>query len=245
VANAPVRDDDAPRIAVALLGGDRLAGALADRCGHEVVATTRDDHVSVVQRLVTGGAHLVVGVAGTPWPQHADLHALTAEVEPAYRGVVAWHGLPLLSDALAQAAANGVQMGAHLLVTAPDPGPDATPEELMFLREVAEQVAERTGATARSIAWRGTTRTPTAVDALTSVLTVHGRRDVVEVPVAPGTPADPALLAVADEHGARLTTTDLAASFVLEALTAVVATVAQVELASDDPPAAAGEEQRP
>lgn len=235
-----------PRIAVAVLdGGDRLAAPLADRCGHTVVTTSRDDHVGVVQRLAADGADLVVGVARTPWPQHGDLHALTAEVEPAYRGVVAWHGLPLLSEALAQAAANGVQAGAHLLVTAPDPGPAAAPEELTFLREVAEHVAELTGATARSIAWRGTTRTPTAVDALTSVLTVHGRRDVVEVPVAPGTPVDPRLLAVADEHGARLTTVDLAASFVLEALTAVVATVAQVELAPADAPDAGDAEGRP
>lgn len=236
----------ASRIAVAVLdGGDLLAGPLSDRCGHTVVTTSRDDHVSVVQRLAADGADLVVGVARTPWPQHADLHALTAEVEPAYRGVVAWHGLPLLAEALAQAAANGVQMGAHLLVTAPDPGPGATPEELTFLREVAEAVAERTGATARSIAWRGTTRTPTAVDALTSVLTVHGRRDVVEVPVAPGTPVDPALLAVADEHRARLTTIDLAASFVLEALTAVVTTVAQVELVPEGAPDGGDAEDRP
>lgn len=221
------------RIAVTVLDGDGVASQLAQRCGHQVVATTRDDHVGAVQRLTAEGYDLVVGVARAPWPQHADLHALAAEVVPAYRGVVSWHGLPLLSEALAQAAVNGVRAGAHLLVTAPDPGPDATPEELTFLRQVAEQVAARTGASARSIAWRGTTRTPTAVDALTSVLTVHGRRDVVEVPVAPGTPADPALLAIAEEHRGRLTTVDLAASFVIEALAAVVATVAQVELEGD------------
>jgi hypothetical protein len=218
------------RVAVAVLDGDRLADRLASRCGHPVVATTRDDHVGTVQRLAGDGAALVVGVARTPWPQHADLHALTADAEPAYRGVVAWHGLPLLGEALAQAAVNGVRAGAHLLVTAPDPGPDATPEELTFLREVAEDLAQRTDATARSIAWRGATRSPTAVDALTSVVTVHGRRDVVEVPVAPGTPADPALLAVAAEHGARLTTIDVRAGFVLEALAAVVATVVAAEL---------------
>lgn len=223
------------RVTVALLDGARTAGPLAQRSGRVVVATSRDDHVTTVRRLAAEGADLVVGVAPTPWPQQADLHALTADVEPAYRGVVAWHNLPLLSEALAQAAVNGVRAGAHLLVTAPDPGPEATPEELTFLREVAEQVAERTAATARSIAWRGTSRTPTAVDALTSVLTVHGRRDVVEVPIAPGTTADPALLAVADEHGARLTTIDLAASFVLEALTAVVATVVEVELGATAP----------
>lgn len=223
------------RLAVAVLDGGRLAEPLAARCGHVVAATTPDDHVDVVRRLVAEGADLVVGVARTPWPQHAELHTSTADAVPAYRGVVAWHGLPLLSEALAQAAVNGVQAGAHLLITAPDPGPDATPEEVTFLREVAEQVAERTGATGRSIAWRGTTRTPTAVDALTSVLTVHGVRDVVEVPVAPGTPADPQMLATAEAHGGRLTTIDLAASFVLEALTAVVTTVAAVELTDGSP----------
>lgn len=229
----PVPEGSPHRIAVAILdGGARLAERLAERAGHVVAATTSDDHLDVVRALAVD-ADLVVGVARTPWPQHAELHASTAGAVTDYRGVVAWHGLPLLSEALAQAAANGVQAGAHLLVTAPDPGPDASAEELTFLREVAEQVAERTGATGRSIAWRGTTRTPTAVDALTSVLTVHGRRDVVEVPVAPGTPVDPALLAVAETHGGRLTTIDLAGSFVLEALTAVVATVAQVELGGD------------
>ncbi len=233
-------DTARPEVAVAVLGGHELADALTERCGYPVVGTSRDDHVEVVRRLaaaeVAGPAPpgLVIGLAREPWPQHADVHELAAEAAPVYRGVVSWHGLPLLAEGLAQAAANGVQAGAHLLVTAPDPGPDARPEELTFLREVAAQVAELTGATARSIAWRGTTRTPTAVDALTSVLTVHGRRDVVEVPVLPGTSADPALLAVAEEHRARLTTVDLRAAFLLEALTAAVTTVVQVELEAEE-----------
>lgn len=226
-------------MAVVVLGGQRLGGPLAERSGHEVTATTTDDHLDVV-RSVADGAALVVGLANTPWPQHAELHAATSDAVPTYRGVVAWHGLPLLLDALAQAAANGVAGGAHLLVTAPDPGPEAAPEELTFLREVAEQVAVRTDATARSIAWRGTTRTPTAADALTSVLTVHGRRDVLELPVAPGTPADPALLAVAEEHGGRLTTADLRAGFVVDALAAVVRTVVAAELSPQGPPVGEG-----
>jgi hypothetical protein len=225
----------AATVALAVLGGERHADALAARTGHHVGASTAADHGAVVERLADD-ADLVVGVATTPWPQHADLHAAVSDAVPVYRGVVAWHGLPLLLDALAQAAANGVAAGAHLLVTAPDPGADADPEELTFLREVAEQVAARTGATLRSIAWRGSTRTPTAADALTSVLTVHGRRDVLELPVAPGTPADPALLALADEHGGRLTTVDLRAGFVVEALAAVAGTVAAAELAADAGP---------
>ncbi len=223
----------ASRVAVTVLAGDRVAGPLANRTGHAVEATTPDTHAAAVARLAAD-VDLVVGLAVTPWPQHADLHDATSQEVASYRGVVAWHGLPLLLDALAQAAVNGVAGGAHLLVTAPDPGPDATPEELTFLREVTEQVAARTGATARSLAWRGTTRTPTAVDALTSVLTVHGRRDVLELPVAPGTPADPRLLDIAAEHGGRLTTVDLRAGFVVDALVAVVATVVAQELAPAD-----------
>ncbi|MEX1164928.1 MAG: hypothetical protein WEB03_15260 [Nitriliruptor sp.] len=224
--------DLTPHVAVAVLAGERVAGPLAERTGH-AVATDPATHAAEVARLSVD-ADLVVGVAPTPWPQHTALHAATSVEVAKYRGVVAWHGLPLLLDALAQAAANGVAGGAHLLVTAPDPGPDATPEELTFLREVTEQVAARTDATARSLAWRGTSRTPTAVDALTSVLTVHGRRDVLELPVAPGTPADPQLLDVAAQHGGRLTTVDLRAGFVVDALAAVVATVVAQELSSAD-----------
>lgn len=215
-----------PDVAVALVGGaPRVAAALAERTGTTVVATTRDDHVGEVERLAREH-DLVVGVADTPWPQHADLHDLTGRAVAAYRGVVAWHGLPRLLDDLAQAAAPGAKAGAHVLITAPDPGPDAAAEDVTFLREVAEGVADRVAPTSRSIAWRGTERTPTAVDALTSVVTAHGRRDVVEVPVAPGTGADPALLGAAEQLGARLTTVDLATSSLIAALADVVATVA-------------------
>lgn len=216
--------DGTARAAVALLDAGHLADDLAGRTGLEVVATTPDDHLAAVQELA-GRSALVVGVAGTPWPQHADLHDTASQVSPAYRGVVAWHGLPVLLDALAQAAAQGVARGAHILVTAPDPGADAGPEDVVFLREVAELIAARVELTSRSIAWRGTTRTPTATTALTSVVEAHARRDVVEVPVAPGTPADPALLRTAEELGARLTTADLGRGALLDALAAVVATV--------------------
>lgn len=212
-------------------GSDRaVVAALAERVTGEVVATTRDDHLRRVRDLAEHH-HLVVGAARTPWPQHADLHALVGAEVPRYRGVVSWHGLPTLLTALAGAAANGAQAGAHLLVTAPDPGPDAAAEELTFLREVAEAVAGQVDPDARTtIAWRGNTRTPTAADALTSIVTVHGRRDVVEVPVAPATAADPQLLAVAEQLGARLTCVDTSRLVLRDALTAVVATVAEAEL---------------
>lgn len=219
-------------VAVALLGGQRVPAvvdALAERVAGAVVATTRDDHPRLVGALAAEH-ELVVGVASTPWPQHADLHAAVGTDQPRYRGVVAWHQLPQLLEALAHAAAPGARAGAHLLVTAPDPGPQATPEELTFLREVAEHVAAQVDDTTRSIAWRGDGRQPTAVDALTSVVTVHGHRDVVEVPVAPGVGTDRRLLRVAEELGARLTTVDLARDTLLEALTAVVSTVAAREL---------------
>lgn len=230
-------------VALALLGGARdpqLVAALAGRVTGAVAATTRDDHPRVVAELAADH-DLVIGAARTPWPQHADLHALVGAEHPTYRGVVSWHGLPRLLEALAQAAAPGAAGGAHLLVTAPDPGADAAPEELTFLREVAEAVAAQVAGTTTSIAWRGTTRTPTAVDALTSVVTVHGHRDVVEVPVAPASAPDPQLLRVADELGARLTSVDLARSVLVDALTSVVATVADAELADGERDAEAGD----
>ena len=112
---------------------------------------------------------------------------------------------------------------------------------MTFLREVAEGVTARVAGNAPSartrsalgsIAWRGTTRTPTAVDALTAVLTVHGHRDVVEVPVAPGTGTDPALLAVAEQHGARLTTVDVSTAVLVTSLATVVDTVVDHERAA-------------
>lgn len=212
------------RVAVALLGAAHLVDDLAARTGAEVVATTPDDHVARAQELGTD-ATLVVGVAGTPWPQHADLHEAASQASPVYRGVVAWHGLPVLLDALAQAAAQGVARGAHVLVTAPDPGSEAAPEDVVFLREVVEHIAARVHLASRSIAWRGTTRTPTAADALTSVVEAHAKHDVVEIPVAPGTPADPTLLRTAERLGARLTTADLGRGALLDALAGVVATV--------------------
>lgn len=223
-------------VALALLDGGRdraVVAALAGRITGEVVATTRDDHLRRVRELAEHH-DLVVGVARTPWPQHADLHALVGAEVARYRGVVAWHGLPTLLGALAQAAANGAQAGAHLLVTAPDPGEQATPEDLTFLREVAEGIAAQVDPGARTtIAWRGRTRTPTAADALTSIVTVHGRRDVVEIPVAPATAPDVQLLEVAEQLGARLTSVDTSRQLLIDALTSVVATVAEAEL--DDP----------
>jgi hypothetical protein len=147
---------------------------------------------------------------------------------------VSWHALPALLDALAEVVAPAARMGAHVLITAPDPGPDTDPADVTFLREVAEGLAARVELASRSIAWRGTTRTPTAVDALTAVVETHGKRDVLECPVAPGTPADPALTAAAEGLGARLTCADLGRASQLDLLTAVVRTVAGYEDDLDD-----------
>jgi hypothetical protein len=225
----PTGSDDAPSgVAVALLDGRDLARQLSERTGVEVVGTTVADHLDVAERLGANG-RLVVGLSVVPWPSAEQLHADGSATLPAYTGVVAWHALPLLLDRLAQAVAPAVRAGAHLLVTAPDPGPDVPPEDVMFLREVAEGVAARVEPTSRSIAWRGDQRTPTAIDALTSVVEVHGRRDVVECPVAPGTSADAALQARAAELGARLTCVDLGRATLLDVLDAVIATVADHE----------------
>jgi hypothetical protein len=220
-------------LAVALLDGGTLAGPLAERTGLPVAATTVDDHLEVAARLGADGA-LVVGLAAVPWPVAPDLHAEGSATLPAYTGVVSWHALPALLDALADAVAPGARAGAHVLVTAPDPGPDTEPADVLFLREVAEGIALRVELASRSIAWRGASRTPTAVDALTSVVEAHGKRDVVECPVAPGTGADAELLAAADRLGARLTCVDLGRGTLLDLLTEVVATVAGYEDVWDD-----------
>ena len=216
-------------LAVALLGGRDLAGPLAERTGVAVAATTVADHLDVARRL-SDDARLVAGIATVPWPSHPELHARGSAELPAYTGVVSWHALPALHERLAQAVAPGARQGAHVLVTAPDPGPELDPDDATFLREVAASVGERVELASASIAWRGTTRTPTAVDALRSLVEAHGRRDIVECPVAPGTGGDAALLATAEELGVRLTTADLGRAAQLELLIEVVATVADHEL---------------
>jgi hypothetical protein len=210
--------------AVALLDGAPLAGPLAERTGVVVEPTTADDHLEVADRLGADAA-LVIGLTAVPWPVAPDLHAEGSGTLPAYTGVVSWHALPSLLDVLAEAVAPGARLGAHVLVTAPDPGPDTDPADVLFLREVAEGISARVELPSRSIAWRGDTRAPTAVDALTSVVEAHGKRDVVECPVAPGTGADPALTSAAERLGARLTCVDLGRATLVELLAEVVATV--------------------
>lgn len=212
-------------VAVALLDGARLAAPLGERTGARVVATTPADHLEVAARIGRGSA-LVVGLAPVPWPVHADLHAEGSATLPAYTGVVSWHALGRLHELLARSIAPAVAAGAHVLVTAPDPGPDADPADLVFLSEVAEGISRHVELPSRSIAWRGASRTPTAVTALTSVVEVYGRQQVVECPVAPGTGADRELAEAAERLGARLTTVDLGRSALLDVLTDVVATVA-------------------
>jgi hypothetical protein len=221
--------EEAPqRLAVALLGSGRLAPALAKRTGCTVVATTEADHLAVAADLGAPDT-LVVGLAAVPWPVAVELHAEGSASLPAYTGVVSWHALPLLHDRLAEAIAPAAARGRHVLLTAPDPGPDTDPSDVAFLTEVAEAVASRVSLASRSVAWRGDTRTPTAVDALTSLVEAHDKREILELPVAPGTTADPDLQAAAERLGAHLTCIDLGQATLLELLTAVVTTVAEHE----------------
>lgn len=217
-------------LAVALLDGEALASALAVRTGVVVRSTTVADHLDVAGAL-SAQAELVVGLACVPWPTHPELHAEGSATLPAYTGVVSWHALPALHDVLAAAVEPAVRRGAHVLITAPDPGPDTEAEDVLFLREVAEGIAARTALPARSIAWRGTTRSPTATDALASLASAHERQDVVECPVAPGTRSDPALEQAAAAHGLRFACLDVGRVSLLELLTTVVRTVAEHESA--------------
>ncbi|MFP4150189.1 MAG: hypothetical protein ACLFUG_12295 [Nitriliruptoraceae bacterium] len=222
-----------PGYAVALLGGEHLAAPLAERTGLPVVATTPTDHLAVAAEL-GGSAELVIGLAAVPWPTEVELHAEGSATLPAYTGVVSWHALPALAELLAASVAPGARRGAHVLLTAPDPGPETEPGDVLFLREVAEAVAGRVQLPSRSVAWRGTTRAPTAVDALRSLVEAHGQRDIVECPVAPLTPADRELDEVARELGCRLTSIDLGRAALLDLLAEVVGTVLGYEEDGDD-----------
>lgn len=215
-------------LAVAVLDGHAVAGPLRNRLGAEVFPTSEEDHLEVAAELGERADH-VVGLAAAPWPRAADVHAEGSERLPAYTGVVSWHALPSLADRLAEVAAPGVANGAHLLVTAPDPGPTVAPEDLTFLREVAEALETRLSPRSRSIAWRGESRQPTAATALLTLGEAHGERDVVECPVAPGTTADPALLEAAEQLGMRLTCVDLGRGTLVDLLAEVVSTVAAHE----------------
>ncbi len=224
MTDGPSTGAAADSFAVALLADPRLATALATRLGVPVRATTEEDHLEVAGSLAEDAA-LVVGLAGVPWPVAEDLHAQCSATLGAYTGVVSWHALPSLHQRLADAVGPGVRGGAHLLITAPDPGPATDPSDVLFLREVAEGITSRVEVGSRSIAWRGSTRTPTAVDALTSVVEAHGHTDIVECPIAPGLRADPDLTAVAADLGVRLTCVDLGAGSRVDLLTEVVRTV--------------------
>ncbi len=238
----PVRTSPVAEVAVALLHGARLAAPLAERTGLRVEATEPDDHLEVARRLADelaaenpGGdevAPLVVGLAAVPWPLLADLHAEGSASLPAYAGVVSWHEVVPLLDALAHAVAPAARAGAHVLFTAPDPGQGLEPGDLVFLREVAERVSDRAGLTNRSIAWQGSTRSPTVVEALEALVAAHGALDVVECPVAPGTQGDPELSAAAERLGVRATALDLGRSTQLDVLTHVVSLVADTEAPS-------------
>jgi hypothetical protein len=215
-------------LAVALLDGPRLTGPLAARTGADVVATTAADHIDVAAGLGIDD-RLVVGLSPVPWPTRAPLHAEASATLPAYTGVVSWHALPALHDALADAVAPAATRGAHVLITAPDPGADAEPEDVTFLREVAEGVTARGQLPRSSVAWRGTSRAPNAATALEALVTAHGQIDVVECPVAPGTGADASLTAAGERLGVRVTTADLGRDTLLDLLAIVVRTVAHHE----------------
>lgn len=216
---------------MALLGGARCAAELADALHRPVVATSAENHLEVARRLLDE-VDLVVGLAQTPAPTASGLHQETSELVGAYTGVVSWHGLPALHQRLAEVVAPGAAAGAHVLFTASDPAPgrsldasgDLTQEDLTFLREIAAAVTAVAELPAASIAWQGGTRRPTSLEALRTLVEVHGVRQVVVCPVAPADTGEPALRGLAEELGVQVVTADLGHGVLVDLLATVVTT---------------------
>lgn len=163
-------------VAVVLHGPEHVAAALAAHTGRSV-------------RLPSSAAALpaasaVVGVATAPWPGFQAAHEQVRELlaPTPYYAIQAWHRHPAYLSAMAAAVTVGLEAvgdDIHVVFTAPGPGPDAAPGELVFLREVAEAVSTRLRLTRRSIAWVGGETGPSMRTALSALAEAHGQRTVL------------------------------------------------------------------
>lgn len=216
--------------AVVLLDGELFVSALAKAVSKPVYAVTGATIGDTV-RALAGETPCIVGLSAWPWPCHHETHQALGASYEAYRGVVSWHSLPGLTQALVDVLKAAVSHQAHVLFTAPDPGPDVAADTLMFLPQIAEQVSFQLNPRSRSIAWRGDKRQPSSAAALTALIDAHGAKTIVECPVVPGVGADETLRANAQARGVRLIATDLGVATRIGLLRQVVETVEQAEWA--------------
>jgi hypothetical protein len=208
-------------VAVVLHGPGHLAAALADHTGRRVV--------TAADAGVVADAAAVVGVAAEPWPAFVEAHeaARAAVAATPYFAVQSWHGHPAwiaaLTDTVERArAALGEEV--HVLFTAPGPGAEPAPHEVVFLREVAEEVSARLDLPRRSIAWVGGGTGPHTRSALAALADAHGYHDVLRVSLDPlgrpdGVHAEASAVGI-ELHEVRVDPGDL-----LAVVDAVVATV--------------------
>lgn len=209
---------------VVLVDGDAYAPLLADTLNMPVRAATADTFAVEVAHASKTRSR-VIGVSAWPWLSHDDTHATLSMTYPDYRGVGSWYGLPQLATLLADVLAPAVQANAHVLFTAPDPGPHASGETLAFLPRVADEITRQVQPKGRSIAWQGDTRQPSTVQALDALVDAHQVTHVVECPVVPAVTGDAALRAHAAQRQISFTALDVGVASRVGMLADVVRTV--------------------
>lgn len=227
------------RVGVLVHGDDADAAAVARRLDDRApeaftVVSAAADPARAVDRLV--GCGLVVGVATWPWPvapgRHRPAHDRLAAAGTPYYAVETWHRHPTFIDALAGAigaARTATADDAHVLFTAPGPAEAPAPDQVVFLRETAEDVSSRVGIEQRSIAWTGGRTRPTVAAALEALGQAHGRTVVVRCSLDPHDDAAIEAAAAAAALGITLVDAVLAPTDLAATLADVVATVVEHE----------------
>lgn len=192
----------------ALVGAVARDGALGDVRAVEVVG--RRDAITPAAARLGEVCDVVVGLGALPFPDLALRHDASRDALDGvpYWGVETWHGLPGFHDALAAAIGDAPAEGASVLLTGPDDVVRTLPpEHRVVLRDVAAALHERTGARPTIAVDRSPLTgavTPTAVDALTTLVEAHGVADVVRCSLVPDDAPDAAVTAAARSLGARL-----------------------------------------
>lgn len=228
------------RVGVVLHGADAaladaVVGAVStgERLGEvrAVEALARDAPVAPVAARLAEVAEVVVGVRTVPVPGLAARHdALRDALDGVpYWAVVTWHGLPAYVEALAAALGAAPARGDRVLLTAPDALlRQLPPEHRVVLRDVAAALHEQVGARPTIAVDRSppvTPVTPTAVEAVRTLVEVHGAGAVVRCSIVPGDQPDPAVTEVAAGLGVPLTDVTIDRATHVSLLGDVVATL--------------------